>query len=198
MTAWSLAIISPNRELSTSRALSDWNFTHHVFKIRRRGVHRGRARDRLLPAFPGYLFIVAQNAWDTLRIFFGIANFVGHGHAIEAAVNSLLRIADENGVIPTPELSSQRFKLGDRVVINGIGVLAGQRAIFQHLVDETRAMVLIDWMGRYVPIAIDERDLVLEASDKPKPRRKRRHRRRQRHRSTEISSPRDDGLAVRG
>jgi len=177
-SSWSLAITPPNRELSISRALSRWHYEHHVFKIRRHGVFRGRVADRLLPAFPGYLFVVAQKQWYLLRTIFGVVDFIGHGTPIGLAVNSLMRVADENGVIPTPEIQS-RFHAGDIVIIKD-GPFASQRAKFLHAVDETRVCIEVDMFGRYVPFPIDERDLDLETHDKPKPRRKRRHRRSRR------------------
>jgi hypothetical protein len=188
---WSLAIVGPNRELATSRALQRWNFDHHVFKIRRRGVCRGRARDRLLPAFPSYVFIVAQDAWATLRTIFGIVVFIGHGRPIEAAVNSLVKIADQDGVIPTPEISSQRFKKGDRVIYRGDAIkwLADRRAEFQFLIDENKAMIEIEWCGRPVPIPVDERDLVFEMEVQSEPRRNRKRRRRRRGSRRSLDPP---------
>jgi len=182
--AWSLAITAPNREFSISRALSRWDFRHHVFKVRRRRVFRGRTSIRLSPAFPCYLFIVAKNSWSTLREIFGVVDFIGHGPPIELAVNSLKNIADSDGVIPTPEITSARFKTGDRVIYRGEAIkwLADRRGEFQFLIDENKAMIEIEWCGRPVPIPVDERDLVLDVSEKPKPRRIRRHRRRQRNR----------------
>jgi len=179
--SWSLAITPPNCELKISRALARWDYEHCVFKVRRRRVFRGRAHDRLLPAFPGYLFVVAKNSWSTLREIFGVVDFLAHGQPIELAVKSLKQIADSDGVIPTPEISSSRFAPGDRVIINSADVrISGQRAEYLYAVGDGKAAVRIEWlMGKFVPMQIDERDLVLEvAKETPKPRRQRRHRRR--------------------
>jgi hypothetical protein len=145
-------------------------------------VHRGRANHRLLAAFPSYIWLTPKDAWAYLRERFGIAHYIGHGSVIELAMNSLLKVADSDSVIPTPEIVSSRFTHGDHVFINGMGMLAGQRGVFQHIIDEMQAMILIDWMGRWVPVAVDERDLALETNiEKPKPKRRKRHRRRRRH-----------------
>jgi hypothetical protein len=191
MTAWSLAITAPNRELSISRALSRWDYEHIVFKIRRSSVFRGRFRDRLVPAFPGYLWLVANNSWHTLREVFGIVDFIGHGTSIELAVNSLKLVADHQCVIPTPEIPS-RFRPGDRVIINSADIrIAGQRAEFLYPVADGKAAVRIEWlMGRHVPMQVDERDLVLEiANAKSKPRRARRHRRRRNRSNGAVQQP---------
>src|SRR5215831_555924 len=180
-SAWSLATTPPNRELPISRALSRWNYEHLLFKIRRRGMHRGRAHDRLCPAFPGYIWLVANNAWDTLRDVFGIVDFIGHGHLVERALKSLVEIADENGIIPTPERTSQRFARGDRVIVyNDQDFRKNGRAVFQYLTDDGKALVLLDWVCGQVPASVDERNLVLEVI--PAPRRKRRRRPRRRNR----------------
>jgi len=191
MTAWSLAITAPNRELSTSRALTRWDYEHIVFKIRRASVFRGRFCHRLVPAFPGYVWLVANNSWHTLREVFGIVDFVGHGQPIELAVNSLKRIADQQDIIPTPEIPS-RFRPGDRVIINSADIrLSGQRAEFLYPVADGKAAVRIEWlMGKFVPMQIDERDLVLEIADKPMPRRARRHRRRRNRNSGAVQHAR--------
>jgi hypothetical protein len=183
--SWSLAITPPNRELTISRSLTRWNFQHYVPKIRRRGVFRGRARDRLAPAFPGYIFIIANNAWHTLRSIFGIVDFVARDHpVVEIALISLMKIADADGVIPTPVIISQRFKPGDRVIVNNEeDWRKNGRGEFRHLLENGKALVMLDWLIGQVPAEVDERNLVLEVSEKPKPRRKRRHRRRRRDRS---------------
>ena len=181
--SWALAVTPPNRELDLARALTDFEFPNHVFKIRTRCVHRGRLIDRLRPAFPRYLFLDPRNAWNIIRGRFASLDFVRDGNFIatvpEQAVTSLVKIADADGVLPTPEKISTKFHLGDRVRIIGASLLAGYPALYQHLVANEQHMVLIDWMGRYVPVAVDERDLVLEVvKEISSPRRNRRRRRK--------------------
>jgi hypothetical protein len=180
---WSLATVAPNRELATSRALTRCEFDNVVFKIRRRSVYRGRANHRLLAAFPSYIWLTPKGAWAYLRERFGITHYIGHGSIIETAMTSLLKVADSDSVIPTPEIISPRFKSGDRVIYRGENIkwLADRSGEFQFLIDENKAMIEIEWCGRPVPIQVDERDLVLEVAEKPKPKRRKRHRRRRRH-----------------
>jgi predicted ATP-grasp superfamily ATP-dependent carboligase len=98
----------------------------------------------------------------------------------DAMMESLLEIADDEHVIPTPEKISTRFQNGDRVKIRGVSQpsLAGCPAVYDHAIDETRAIVLVDWCGRMCPAAIDERELEREAEKiEAAPRRNRRRRR---------------------
>lgn len=185
--SWTLAVTPPNRELALARALTDFEFPNHVFKVRTRRVHRGRLIDRIRPAFPRYLFLDPRNAWNIIRGRFASLDFVRDGNYIanvpEQAVTSLVKIADADGVLPTPEKISTKFHLGDRVRINGASLLAGYPAVYQHSVGNEQHMVLIDWMGRYVPVAVDERDLVIEIEIvKPITQSVRTRRRRRRHR----------------
>jgi hypothetical protein len=173
--AWSLALTAPSCEFRVARALKKWDFEHHVFKIRKRVAFRGTARDRLLVAFPGYIFVAADGRWDFLRQRCGITRFVRR-QLLPGIVPSLVAATDENGVFPTIELPSRRFHQGQRVRIHGMSLLAGHIAIFQNLVDNDSAIVLLEWMGRWVPLQIDERDLMPETSSRTRRRRRRRNR----------------------
>src|SRR5262249_41800465 len=155
----------------------------HVFTLRARCVIRGRVCDRLRPAFPRYIFVDPLGAWNALRNRFGIFDYVRDGERVaivpDAALNSLLRTADPNGVLPMPEILSSSFAPGDRVIVQSeIHGVANQRAEFKYLVGEHRAFVLLDWLSASVPVEVDERMLVLETVRAINiPRRKRRRRR---------------------
>lgn len=173
--SWSLAVTAPNREFVTARKLAQLNFDHHLFKIRRRGVFRGRPIDRLAAAFPGYLFIAAREQWDLLRERCGINRYV-HRNLPISTVPSLVAQADAEGVLPTLERKS-RFALNERVIIRGASLLSGHVGLFQNMVSEFESVVLLDWMGRFVPVAVDERDLIQASTETVKGRKRRRRRR---------------------
>lgn len=181
---WSLGITAPNREFVVARALDKWGFRHHVFKIKRRIVHRGIAADRLFPAFPSYVFLITDGCWEPLRAVFGIIEFVRAGDRVavlpSSIMNSLLKVAGPEDVLPIAEPAA-RFRLGDRVLIRGMSLLAGQHATFQHQLADGQTVVLIDWMGRYVPVAIDERDLAAAGEKKSRSNGRRNNRQRRSH-----------------
>jgi hypothetical protein len=184
--AFALALCQPNRELAIARSLTRHHFPNHVFKIRNRCVVRGRVLDRLRPAFPRYVFLDPRNAFHALRTRFGIFDFVrgDGGHIAEVpdlALTSLRKIADVDDVIPAPERQSGRFRFGDRVIVHSSDDhrIVGQRAIFQYMVDEYRALVSLEWLSASVPCQVDERQLVFESQAmRNTPGRKRRRRRR--------------------
>jgi hypothetical protein len=169
-----LAVTAPNREFVTARKLAQLNFDHHLFKIRRRGVFRGRPIDKLAAAFPGYLFIAAKEQWDLLRERCGINRYV-HRNLPISTVPSLVAQADAQGILPTIERAS-RFAPNERIIVRGASLLSGHVGVFQNMVSEFEAIILLDWMGRFVPVAVDERDLI-HLTENPKGRKRRRRRR---------------------
>ena len=182
--AFALALCQPNRELAVARSLTRWQFPNHVFTLRTRCVHRGRLVDRLRPAFPRYVFLDPLGAWHALRTRFGIFDFVRDGERVatvpDVALDSLLRSADPQGVLPSPERLSSRFTPGERVVVHSSDDhrIAGQRAVFRYMVSEYRALVMLEWLSASVPVEVDERQLMPEMVRKsvlaPKRRRRRR------------------------
>ena len=80
--------------------------------------------------------------------------------------------------MPEPEA---RFEAGDYVLIRGNGVLAGQFALYDRPLGDGKSMVMIDWLGRYCPVAIPDDDLLERPKVAPKPASRKRRRRRRRH-----------------
>jgi hypothetical protein len=176
---FAIGISKPACEFRVARQLSKYNFPHHVFKIKRRIAIRGRARDRFLPAFPTYIFVGnIEQQWEFLRERCGIVRFL-HREIPPGIVPGLVAMVDANGVFPTTETLSRRFKSGQRVRIIGTSALAGQLATFERMIDNDIALVLIPWLGRSVPLSLDERDLMPE-NHSGVTRRKRRGRRNRR------------------
>lgn len=162
-----------------------WELEHHIFRERRQIVHRGRIVERLYPIFPSYVFVAAQNYFDRVRDILGVIDFVRIGQDVvsigEHVIEELLSSADDEDVLPVPEQPIvSRFHVGDAVLIVGPSVMAGQRAIFQRILIGTQALVDLDWMGRMVPLCVDERDLTPITAPTGR-RRGGRRRRRQRH-----------------
>ena len=178
---WSLLITVPHRERAVSRMLGAYEVSHHLFQELRQHVWRGRIIERPHPLFPGYVFVRCYGLlWDRVRSIVGVLGFVQLGdrvNLVEDRIVTGLVAASTNDILPlqiAPPVT--RFKAGDRVRVgNGSSVLAGHIGIFQRMLIDTQALIEVDMFGRYVPIALDERDLDL---DLEVARRKRRQRRR--------------------
>jgi transcription antitermination factor NusG len=194
VSSWSLAVTAPHREAAVGRMLRYWDLEHHCFKERRQIVHRGRIVERLYPIFPSYIFLQAQNYFDRVRDILGVIDFVRIGQDVvsinEQVIGELVDAADEEDVLPVPEVPTvSRFHVGDRVTIIGPSIMAGQQATFQRMLIGTQALVDLDWMGRAVPLCVDERDLTGMTITTDNRRRGGRRRRRQRNNRRHISPP---------
>lgn len=129
-------------------------------------MHRGRIVERLIPIFPRYIFVACDGAWSLVRDIIGVLDFVrtsSEFHTIapvDAVVERLLDLADAEDTLPIPEKPLiSRFQSGERVLITGASMLAGQHAVFVRLLAEHEAVVDIDGMGRMLPVPVDDRDL---------------------------------------
>ena len=55
--AWPLAVTAPNAEFRVADAFAQLAFPHFLFRTRERIVQRGRVVDRIVVAFPRYIFV---------------------------------------------------------------------------------------------------------------------------------------------
>lgn len=176
MPSWTLATVQPARELTIARRLTSHEFPIFLPKVVARVCLRGRVVDRLRPAFPRYLWLDALGRYHELRTVFGVVDFLKTGPIVDLAVNGLMAVTDQNGVLPIPEATS-RFTRGDPVRIRGNGLLAGHAAVFDRMLDGGKAIVMVDWFGRPCPTPVLMDDLLAEPKLEVKPAKRRRHRR---------------------
>jgi transcriptional antiterminator RfaH len=164
MTGWALAATQPNAEDSVVALLTKKQLSSHLFKLRKNVIHQGRAVERLVPAFPRYIFVDIDNHWRAVRDIAGVVGFVHFGsndpEIVDERVVDGLVAQTVDDIFPMV-LPPSRFKQGDNVAIGGMGPVAGHVGIYQHALDGGRACLLFDWMGRWCPAEVDERDLEL-------------------------------------
>ena len=177
MGCWSIATTAPQREGTVARMLKFWGLEHHVFRERQPVVRRGLISERLVPIFPGYVFVAAQERWSLVRDIVGVIDFVRSGidrgvAYVDDVVEELLSSAGAEDVLPVPEMPViPKFAPGEKVSIIGAHVMAGQSAIFQRRLIGTQSVIEMNWMGRMVPVCLDERDLVTYERRKRKKKR---------------------------
>jgi len=132
-------------------------------------------------AFPRYVFLGIERCWDAARDVshgLGLVNF-GEEIAIvrEHIVDKLIERCGGGCVLP-PEDVPEPFFRGQMVEVGGLGPAAGHKACYETVLEDGRLRLLFDWMGRFVPIDVDQRDVFsVEAKPSDKKRRKRRGRR---------------------
>jgi hypothetical protein len=173
--------------MRASRMLERFSFPHHVFKHRISRIIRGRVTERLIPAFPSYLFVFTTDEMlaklHQLWPYIGMSSFVqganGEVAIADVALKQLRDRAIDNDVLPTNNEVNARFVFGDKVqIVTGTHVAFGCDGIYQYTVRPGRVCILSPWLGQLVPIEVDESDIELAGERKVKPHRFRRRRRR--------------------
>jgi len=150
-------------------------FDHIIFRMRRRIVFRGRIVERLVPAFPGYVFVKALQCWDLIREIIGVIDFVRHGNEVATIhpviVNNIAANADSEGVLNFRELEkASRWREGDKIRLCE-GVFSGYQAVYKFPLSEEQSIVEIDWLGRWSPVNVDNDVIETVTLDKRKRRR---------------------------
>lgn len=166
---WCTLQTSPNSELHVSKHLSMLGLECYAPEFpRARATRPGSVRDRRHRwVFPGYVFFRATEgpcAWATVRWVPGVIRVLEHDGAPALLAHSIIerlrrRIAERSLRPPGP-----RFTPGERVLIER-GPLAQLDAIFDRELDAAaRVRILIHFMGRELPVAIDPTHLRSVAS----------------------------------
>lgn len=187
--SWSLVVTVPHRERAVAKMLDAFGCPFHLFQELRQHVWRGHIVERKHPIFPGYIFVLLHGfLWERVRSIVGVLGFVTVGERVATVDNKVVTrlveasVEDVLPMLVAPPIT--RFHAGDRVcVVGGTSVLGGQVGIFQRMLVGTQAVVEMEWMGRWVPIAVDERDLDFDTT-----RRRRRRQRRPSERDSTLNS----------
>jgi len=190
---WALAVTAPNAENLVCRELSvRHGVPFHFFLQNKRLVQRGRVVERAVPAFPGYVLVPFEAAWGVVRDCWRVINLVHFREGAvsqvpQSVVDDLLGRCVGDHVLPAVEVP-EPFKIGERVHVGGAGPMSGHYGTYQHRVDLGRLCVSFDCMGRWVSIAVDERDVSSGASvSAVLKKKKHKHRSRRKHRSQSLS-----------
>jgi len=174
---WSLALAAPNAEGSISVALSQRCIPHHIFRIKKKAVRRGRVVELLVPAFPRYVFVPYEQCGTIASDpehggVTGITGLVRFGayeqgpeQVTDAIVTELVsRCPDGNDVLPTPTDSNDPtaidLKFGDRVRVMGDqNLVFGSIGVYRERVSPGKASILLPWFNGMVQTVVDEADL---------------------------------------
>jgi transcription antitermination factor NusG len=86
-------------------------------------------------------------------------------------IDRLRKLGGGSDILPEPA-KPEPFKRGARVHVGGYGPLAGHDAAYHSIATEGRLRLLFDWMGRMVPIEVDQCDVCAESRNNDKKRRR--------------------------
>jgi transcriptional antiterminator RfaH len=157
MKRWYVVQTQPNNEARAVRHLERQEFEPYLplyLKTRR----HARKIDRVArPLFPRYLFVKldpARERWRSVNGTFGVNCVLTDGHmpvpVPEGIVEGIQARHNEQGLVA---LDAPVFHPGQRLEIVE-GALAMHTALFQHVSDHERVVLLLDLLGRKVRVTV--------------------------------------------
>jgi len=163
MSPWAAITTAPRAERLVSEELTERALPHLYFKRVVKEVYRGRLLTRCLPAFPSYIFVQPQDAWpikrEVKRVLRPVADAVGELWLTpDSQIQRFVNMCDSALILPEVQ-APEPYKQGEKVEVVGYGPVSGHNAVYQHLIDNTTALLDFEWFGRTVPIAVDLRDI---------------------------------------
>jgi transcriptional antiterminator RfaH len=166
MTGWYVVHTQPNGEERARHNLERQGFEVYLPRYLKQRRHARRVELVRRPLFPRYMFVrfdpeLAQ--WRSINGTFGVAHLVSPGERPVMAPNRVIEAIkarhDENDlVVLNPPRS---FRPGQKLEILD-GPLAQQSGLFQRLTDNERVVLLLDLLGRQVPVTVPK-DVVAAA-----------------------------------
>ena len=141
-------------------------------------VWHGRIVVGMPAAFPRYVMVPLELAWEILRDVWRVLGIVCFGETVarvrEREVEALVERCGGGDVLPV-EAVPEPYVYGERVHVGGTGLIAGHDAIYDSVTEDGKLRLSFDMMGRMVPIDVDQRD-VFSVAKKPKRKRGRNER----------------------
>jgi transcriptional antiterminator RfaH len=131
------------------------------------GVYLPRimVKKRVLPLFPGYLFVQIVEQWWAVRWSVGVVRLLMNSEGMparvpEQVVEGIQRREGSDGLVKLPKVRG--LERGDRVRIIR-GSFADRLAIFEGMNGDARVSVLLELMGRSVPVTLGRGDVIAVA-----------------------------------
>jgi hypothetical protein len=162
VTDWALVTTMPSTELVVSQDLERRLLPHRLFKRRMRVAHRGRLVERLVPAFPRYVFVPEEDCFSLVENIPNLTGVVSFGRDRPARVrqhviDQIAASCTSDDVLVEAEDSSRTgLKFGDEIFVDA--AIRG-RGRYCHATGGGRAVVLIEWLGRSIFANVNECDL---------------------------------------
>jgi len=159
---WYVVHTQAGRESFAAGHLERQGFTAYLPRCRQQRRHARRTTQVLAPLFPRYLFVrvdFARDRWQSINGTHGVHHLVCMGDrpsAVPDGVVEAIRAREtEDGMIDLPQdpLLGQTFAPGETVKITA-GPLADQAGLFDGLDASARVVVLLDMLGRKVPVPL--------------------------------------------
>lgn len=166
MTCWYVVHTQPNGEERARHNLERQGFEVYLPRYLKQRRHARRVELVRRPLFPRYMFVrfdPERAQWRSINGTFGVAHLVSQGERPVTAPNRVIEAIkarhDEDDLVVLN--SPQSFRPGQKLEIVD-GPLALQSGLFQRLTDNERVVLLLDLLGRQVPVTVSK-DVVAAA-----------------------------------
>lgn len=155
---------APQRELPLAKLLEARGLRARVpqFPLPKRARVDSIRSSRPRLVFPGYLFFKVPPAfrdWDAIKWADGVRRILQHGEGPAAIDDAIVDHLESRLAAGELTRSKPAFSSGQQVLIER-GAMAAVDAIFDQYLDTySRVRVLVEMMGRSVPVQVDLGDL---------------------------------------
>lgn len=155
---WLVAKTKPQRELWAAENAQRQGFNCYLPQTAPpERAPKQKARAHFL--FPRYLFVYTEGRWRCLLSTFGIAGLVMAGECPAVMppreIERIKAREDEHGLVRLAQAPTARFKEGDAVRVRE-GTFSGFTGIYANHSSHDRVKVLIEYLGRTVPVLLGE------------------------------------------
>ena len=151
---WCVAQTQSQREKVAAEFLAAASYETYLPRIL---VKRGREA----PLFPGYLFVAIEEQWWAVRWSVAVVRLLmwdeQPARVPDKVVMGIRRREGADGLVRLPRVRG--LQRGDAVRIVG-GSFVGQLGLYEGMSGDARVCVLLELMGRKVPVSLGRADVV--------------------------------------
>ena len=154
---WYAVHTQPFAEKRAEAQLKNQQFPAFLPKRHKTIRHARKLSTVIAPFFPRYLFValdIDRQQWRSVNGTFGVSRLVMQGDvpcpAPQGVVESMIAVADADGLLQF----QSHLKIGATVRVNA-GPFAEQLGILDRLDDSGRIRVLLNILGRQVPVQLN-------------------------------------------
>jgi transcription antitermination factor NusG len=151
MPYWAVAQTETQREHLARTFLMRQEFETYMPRIKRRGI--------VQPLFPTYLFFRYQDRWYDVRWSIGITRVLMDGERparLSDEIVASIQRREIGGIVVLPRAPRLRMGQPVRVLRGSFESLVG---VYDGMVGRDRERILLDLLGRKVPVILSGRDV---------------------------------------
>lgn len=124
---------------------------------------RGKMKERIESLFPGYIFIqldLSSDDWAPIRSTYGVSHLVSFGKKPALVPDKLIEeIKEKQDLLAEKSIDLDRYKKGDKVIVDQEGAFKGMEGIFQNYDGEQRAIILLSILQSKSVLALSEGEI---------------------------------------